>query len=108
MNKLMTEVLKKKVKDEIVEEFETPETKASNETISSINDLLVNSAGSIHVVSTAYATSGKLVFSNMTSNVSGNTGVYTYTMTLPISVTNEVEVEVTDPNLISIEPDLNG
>ena len=108
MNKLMAEVLKKKAKDEIVEEFETPETKASNETVSSTNDLVVTSAGSLDVAVQAHAESGTLSFSNMNSTVAGNTGSYTYTLELLISVTNEVEVDVTDPTLVSISPSTGG
>ena len=109
MNKLMADVLKKKVKEEVSEEIlETPSVKSSNETISSTNDLVVTSAGALDVEAQAHAESGTLSFKDMNSSVNGNTGSYTYTVELLITVTNEIEVDVTDPTVISIAPSTGG
>ena len=101
--KFIEKKVEEKVKKKVEEEIDI-DSRASYDTVSSSNDLNVIADGQISVVAEAYATSNSLEFIEMTPSIAGNTGTLLYKFKSISSVTNTMNVSVSDPTISAIDP----
>lgn len=88
-------------KKEIEEEL--PETRASNETTVANESLVITAVGTTDVLAEASSVNGASSIA-VSSVLTGNTGVLTFTVTTPVTLTSSTTVTTADPAVTEIAP----